>query len=463
MPFLFIHGVNVRDEKATINDAQVLAKALAQYVVQPLADAKVGRFAAIQVAPKPMMFVPYWGDVGVRFRWNLASLPKVRLTNVLGSEQIKPGDPMPGQAEALAAILEAAGTDPGGSNLLLAAARYDLRGFLRVIFAPTVYAGQPLVDDAQAGLSVSREPLSEESPATTSPRSDPSRNADAVGPQGEVLLLEVLDSLAHDGEAGRIVAAASDDRELLNGIQGLVLEEFRRSVDAVTPLTNAQRMGGGNIGAWFNGAKARVGEFFARARNAPKRALTAGALTFKRESWNDDLTRFTGDVFEYLNRRGDKTAPGPIVRRVVDELNAARSLSPTEPWFVVTHSMGGNIFYDMLTYYRSELDVEVWLSVGGQVGLFEEMKLFHASDNSVKAPRTVPVSSTGVRCWLNVYDPVDPFAYLAEPVFGTSAVKDVEFSTGSGGKASHSAYFRQPSFFRKIASELRTVYRAGAK
>ena len=107
--------------------------------------------------------------------------------------------------------------------------------------------------------------------------------------------------------------------------------------------------------------------------------------------------------------------------------------------------MGGNILYDILTSFDPELFVDVWISVGGQVAQFEEMKLFVASDEGIAAPAQVEGIKKRVGYWLNVYDPADSFSFMASPVFaGVDA--DLPFSTGTGAMSSHGEYFGLASF-----------------
>ena len=442
MPFMFIHGVNVRDKQATLNDAWELAEGLKRFVIAPLAAENLGRLSAIGLVPKSR-FVVYWGDVGVRFRWNLKSLPKVRLIDALGAEEadiIATGQPLPGQGEALAALLEDAGIKPDVNDPLLSAARSDLGRFVDVVFAPIIFEGQPLLKDEQT--------------------------VGAPNPSGDLLLAEVLHEISKDSAALEAVKTSTDDIELLKRLQKRVFELLEAKADEQERANSIATNGGQALGAenssWsdtLSNVKDRVGEFFGRVRNAPARAATATTLKFTREALNAQLTRFTGDVFEYLNNRDVNGKPGPIVQRVLDAIDAAAKAGLNDPWFIVTHSMGGNILYDVLTHYRPDLDVAVWLSVGGQVGLFEEMKLFHASNVNIPPPASVPAGFAKVDCWLNIYDPVDPFSYLAEPVFG-NAVKDIEFSTGASGTSAHTAYFKQRSFFDTVHDGLKSSYKS---
>ena len=43
---------------------------------------------------------------------------------------------------------------------------------------------------------------------------------------------------------------------------------------------------------------------------------------------------------------------------------------------IVGHSLGGVITYNILTHFAPEIAVDVFVSVGSQVALFEEMTLY---------------------------------------------------------------------------------------
>jgi hypothetical protein len=317
MPFLYIHGVNVRDEKASLQEASHLVAGLVRHVVRPLAREQVGRFSEFEIEPEPLVFPVYWGDVGVRFAWGLRSLPRVGMFDALGGFESLPADLEP----------------------------------------------KP---------------------------------------------------------------------------------QLRRSTRA-------------HANSWSSAVMERIREFLARLRNAPIRLAIVTALTLHRAAWNDELARFTGDVFHYLRHRGDRNSPGEIVKRVLAELDRAQLARPGEPLFIITHSMGGNIFLDVINHFRPDLQVEVWISVGGQVGIFEEMKLFQDSDPRIRHPLKVDEPGGRLQCWLNVYDPADPFSYLAGEVF-SSVSADVCYRTGAGGIGAHTSYFRQRSFYEAVREKIRESY-----
>jgi pimeloyl-ACP methyl ester carboxylesterase len=176
-------------------------------------------------------------------------------------------------------------------------------------------------------------------------------------------------------------------------------------------------------------------------------------------------TRFLGDVFVYIlqRERGSVEQPGPIVSTVLDALQAAWDGRTKEDprLVVVAHSMGGNIMYEILTHYLpgrgSEIRVDVLVTVGSQVGIFEEMKLFAASDPAIpRDPARDRVQKpAAVDRWLNVFDRNDVFSFAAGAVF--DGVEDFSYSTGKGLLGAHGAYFALPSFHRRLEARLREV------
>jgi pimeloyl-ACP methyl ester carboxylesterase len=121
---------------------------------------------------------------------------------------------------------------------------------------------------------------------------------------------------------------------------------------------------------------------------------------------------------------------------------------------VVGHSLGGVISYDILTYFNPNIQVDVLVTVGSQVALFEEMALYRAS-----RPEFVPDPATdriarppNVKRWLNVIDLNDVFSFRAEGVF--EGVKDFRYATGYGVMSAHSGYFRRSSFYERLGGRL---------
>jgi hypothetical protein len=169
------------------------------------------------------------------------------------------------------------------------------------------------------------------------------------------------------------------------------------------------------------------------------------------------FSTFLGDVFVYLNERGQNGSEGAVVKEIASAIQTAKDRGPLdrpEPLIVVAHSMGGNIVYDILTHFRPALAVDILITVGSQVAMFEELKLFKVSDPSIPVnPKSDRIPKpTNVGRWINVFDENDILGFAAEGVF--SGVKDFKYSTGRGVLGSHSNYFTWPSFHDRLKRRL---------
>ncbi|MER6010103.1 hypothetical protein [Streptomyces bluensis] len=157
-----------------------------------------------------------------------------------------------------------------------------------------------------------------------------------------------------------------------------------------------------------------------------------------------------GDVMGYFAERGTRKTPGRIVERITGSLDeAARDAAVRgEPLVVLAHSMGGNIVHDVLSHFRPDVRVDLLVTVGTQVGLFEELKLFASSDHKVPNPRCPKVAALpNVGRWLNVLDRSDPLAFAAAPVF--AGAEDLVFRTGAWW--AHGGYLSSCDFHARLA------------
>ena len=191
----------------------------------------------------------------------------------------------------------------------------------------------------------------------------------------------------------------------------------------------------------------RLKEAVGRAESAPGYLLTKALTEFRRPA-NDLVTLFMGDVFAYIDSRTQKDPNRNIALRVLDTIVSARRdpAQAGEPLVLLTHSMGGQIAYDLITEFlprhpeAKRLRVDFWCATASQVGLFEEMKRFLASTTkySKKANNQVPYPSREqLGVWWNVWDSNDFISYTARPVFVNYSasplrygVIDEEYPTG---------------------------------
>ncbi|GAB4432214.1 MAG: hypothetical protein OHK0015_19450 [Chloroflexi bacterium OHK40] len=175
---------------------------------------------------------------------------------------------------------------------------------------------------------------------------------------------------------------------------------------------------------------------------------------------------FIGDALYYFAHRGTAERPGAIPARVLGALRAARENQLQrggEPLIVFTHSLGGSIFYDVLTHFLPNtpgceaIHVDFWASLASQVGLFEEMQLFLASDPAHGKGRAAPFPDRRhLGAWWNVWDPHDFLSFSVRGVI--EGVDDEFFDSGLSVTAAHLACLRISSFYavlgRKVAASL---------
>ena len=421
MPLFFIHGVNVRKEDADYEkEAKQRGKLFRDVVLKPLVTFG-SRFE------KMVVHDIYWGDLGVSFGWKLASVPKVKTLQSFGPDELAaPSDLL--LAETLESIAASGAgqaddgvSEPSGSPLKRAAAQDPLR-FAEALLLPVLVSDFELIEESSA----------EEG-------------------ELEALLSRSTADAASDLAVQADMKAAGTDDELIETLTIAIEKRFRTLAKEPAESVGSKVESYGSERA--DELRPRIRELFGRALHLPSRAVSLSALQVFRSGFHRKFSRFLGDVFVYLQRRGDPTHPGPIAERVISELKATPGQHPDEPKIVVTHSMGGNILYDILTSFSPDLFIDVWISVGGQVAQFEEMKLFLASDKNIVAPARVDGIKQRVGYWLNVYDPADSFSFMASPVF-TGVDADLPFSTGTSALKSHTEYFGLASFHQLLREHI---------
>jgi hypothetical protein len=247
-----------------------------------------------------------------------------------------------------------------------------------------------------------------------------------------------LSSLMPELESDPTLKNSTNDQQWLNALAARIKE-------ANVPDTedDVEAFGGERIWDWLTESTTRI-------RGAAGRI--SGDVTTKlfRAKLHRQAAVFIGDVFTYLDQRGDVASPGPIVRDVAKTLDDAKKDGPL---VVVAHSMGGPIVYDVLSYYRTDLEVDKLVTVGSQVGLFEELCLLQKGKLAGCPPGPAKVSEVAnIKKWINVFDRNDLLSFVAEPIF--EGAKDFEYRTGKGVFAAHGAYFTMPSFFKRFAERL---------
>jgi len=445
VPLVFIHGVNNRDT----DEDYARGVAARRTMFEELVAATIVKrgFPDFKVAADI-----YWGDLGVSFGWNLRSVPTTHVVESLGPEGSGAQNldilqlvskTRPSKTEGV----ETLGTVPP----LVDAAQQDPAGLVRAIFAPE--ADRFAVTDLKPPKAAMLE-------------SDVDK-ADAEGAHLGLLLM-AAEQLARDVEKpeNRALIQGTTDSQVLNKIEEQVQARYQQ---LAKPRLEAQASdkehlgkGGNPIGWTLDHLKKMVNA----AKNAVTGAVTEterGASLVALKALRDGVSRrafrFLGDVFVYLHH--GRTAAPAIYERVksgVLALNGrTNSKGEREPFIVVSHSFGSEIFYDLLISHQLDaVTVDLWVTAGAQTSLFAEMLLF--ADIPQPLPPDTSTFSLGrpptVKKWVNFYDEADVLSYLHEPVFGSTAVKDIPVRAGANLTNAHGHYFADPGFYERIAKEL---------
>ena len=410
MPIVYVHGVSTRESSPGYEYHRDAILKLLQIYVAPT------------VSPTCKCTAAYWGDHGATFAWDRASRPRTRISG-MGA-----GEPQFSQFEKAMALT-------------------GVQGALSASLSPASPGGTLV----PAGPTIPAAPQS----AIRLKDLDPDQLSDLLGEQIRqtladapdiVELLTLVDQIALDSQTRvKLQQCNSLDDEL----------------EAIRALTSTPRRGlaaqGGDTR--FGRVLDRVREVASRAINVPGYVVST-VIAESREPINSAVTLFLGDVLTYIANRGTHDQPGLIPSDVLGELRAAKEDTPNEPLVVLTHSMGGQIVYDIVTHFLPEINtdlrVDFWCATASQVGLFEEMKLFarHSDEYSSATGKKTPFPARKyLGGWWNVWDYNDFLSYTAQPIF--EGVIDEPFNGGVSLVQAHSEYLVRPSFYRKLAEQVK--------
>lgn len=418
MPLVFVHGVNVRDDGSYYQDVNAR-------------NSFFKRFALSAVFANPQavdIFNPYWGQYGVKFAWNQASLPQS------GIEELGPEDELPLLLLHQTQLSET----PDTETVLLQVARRSLEEAVDLLWGVSSQQVDPTQAEALADLAV-----------------------------------RATDYVAHNPHPAWL-DAISNDRAFLRDLQ-LAVEDWQPQ----GPFSTTQFPTTQDSQNWealgFDDTWEQIKEGASRLKGAVSSLAGRTLVDIARPGLHHQASRFMGDVLVYLQQRGTKENPGAIVREVMAALEQASNQIHSQPQpkankleanklednkleddklIVIAHSMGGNISYDILTHFRPDIQVDVFVTVGSQVALLEEMKLFMNSDPSQPPnPKTdrLPLPPN-IKRWLNVFDYNDVFGFAAAGVF--QGVQDFSYVTGKGVISAHTTYFTRPSLHRRLGERL---------
>jgi hypothetical protein len=413
MTILYVHGVNVRSPQHGIE----LESSFLRWLGPKLATGSDPAYEAV-----------YWGDAASHFRWGLKSRPRTFLLGQGGTEgfaglgplrEASPDAPTPGTTIAVdgGPVL---GQSPTATTVSVAPPLSSVPTGRRPDFLADLY----LVVRTQAARS--QQPPGYNDPIAEEPKmSGLAAAAASVAARWDALVAQETND---DARAARLVDAV--DRA----------------------LADDQTLG---MGGWADWAE-RAGETIRRAAAFPGDAVST-VFAELRPTVNEFVANFVGDIFSYLDQRERSGVPGEIPRRLLAALTRAheRKKQTGEKIIVLTHSMGGQLLYDVVTYFADrhgleDLVIDHWFTCGSQVSLFAELALFKDQPD-VSAPDKLPRPAKILK-WTNYYDRNDLFGYIMQPVF--DGVQDKDYSTGYGLAFAHTGYLARPSFFEGLSQSL---------
>lgn len=393
MAVVFVHGVNTR--KGPAYQAGTLV--VDSFVRRHLGAATIGG----KVLAQPQTTFPYWGDLGMKFAFDMASLPRPQMQALGGTADV-----------VMQAIL----------------------GHVRDAF-PQIPAGEPLTALARKRLPLAVDAINHLALRTVAPGDE----------QAVAAFVVAASAYAEANPQPAWLAQVQSDQDLLNQLAA-----------QLQAPGGGQALGG--FGGVLNKIKASAVKLTQAVKSAAGKAIDKAGdfastklLASTRDALNETLGRFFGDVFIYLDSRGDQAAPGAIPKRISDALDAARGAAPHEPLVVIGHSLGGVISMDVLSHFRPDVEVDLFVTVGSQVAHFEEMKLFHASVAGV--PPGKAKTPDNIKHWINVFDEVDIFAYSVDRVFDRVDV-DAPYDTQTYTIKAHGAYFEQDRFYERLRARI---------
>ncbi|MEV6964451.1 hypothetical protein AB0M47_04990 [Hamadaea sp. NPDC051192] len=179
------------------------------------------------------------------------------------------------------------------------------------------------------------------------------------------------------------------------------------------------------------------------ARSGLRLAEVIGAVGWverRRALMTSAASPASGDVMLYLARgRAIREHIAATVRQVNDDV------------VLLAHSLGGIACVDLLIA-DVPANLRGLITVGSQAGFLHELGALPGLPPGAALPDTFPVP------WINVFDPRDFLAFLAEPIFG-DRVRDVRVDNQVPFPRSHSAYFANPQLYAVVASVCAAVSR----
>ena len=410
MPILYLHGVLIRDETGWDGLERILRRYVAPVIAKEPEQVLIERC--------------FWGDFGARFRWNNLSTPDSPIRHAMLDTVSKAKD--------------------NQANMV----RFS-------------EVSKRLIEQTKPKQRASQPPvrLKDLSPENLSNFCASLIAADSTKWSMKELNLAIMaaDEVIYEAATHKLLEKCIKIEEEYSVLQKLVKERYKKMDPQVSP--SSMKL----LPSMTKTMSINLLEGLERAAHGAGFAVTRAAAEI-RVPINMFVTTFIGDVLTYLYGRGDATMPGQIPLIVLESLVRCRENQkerPGEPLIVLSHSMGGQIMYDLVTHFLprmpefSDMRIDFWCAAASQVGLFEELKLFLESSDefSMEYGNQVPFPDKRyLGYWWNVWDHNDFISWSAKGII--DGIDDEFYNTGMFLVDAHGGYLVLPSFFRRFAKKL---------
>ena len=189
-----------------------------------------------------------------------------------------------------------------------------------------------------------------------------------------------------------------------------------------------------------------------------RRRILGSIFSLVRTQYQRASGEFTGDLILYQRKQAALHAR---IWETVMEHAPGWGLRD-RPIDVISHSLGGTIVFDLAVAGYPTLHVGTLLTCASQVSYFHVIGCSPPMLDPRGEGRPVALPST-IERWTNFYVPLDPWAFLAAPLFTLADGRlpdDVELYSGQGGDRvlTHAAayYWTHPLFLAAARSQLIT-------
>jgi hypothetical protein len=188
---------------------------------------------------------------------------------------------------------------------------------------------------------------------------------------------------------------------------------------------------------------------FDRAIKAIVSPVLAHLNRFLRVEFSPTIARFLGDVFVH------RATPTDIDRRLLKAMEAEGLGTKEKPAIVLAHSYGGVITFTLAARKEKPIYLRKLVTFGSQSSLLHVIQAIGLVEKFTGTPVVLPPT---IHDWLNVWEPLDPLAFLAASVFqlnGGGAPQDRQMKHDASGPLwTHSSYWADRSFAQWVAEFL---------